>query len=61
VKPTLTIEKPDTDETPLHYGHFQIPVKPNQWIEFSGYFPMSEESWARMLDILDKMKPGLVK
>lgn len=37
-----------------------LPLAPKEWAVLAADFPMTEESWARMIAILDTMKPALV-
>ena len=38
----------------------QLPIAPGEWAALQAPFPLTEEKWKQMLDLLTAMKPGLV-
>ena len=38
-----------------------LPVAAQEWVGLQGSFPLTEEEWNLMMNVLQVMKPGLVQ
>ena len=45
----------------MNEREIQVPVAPDRWVVIRAEFPLREVEWARLLTVLNAMKPGLVQ
>ena len=59
--PTSLKEPPPTDaKTTPQTRVVQLPISQSEWAALQAPFPLTEEKWEQMLDVLNAMKPALV-
>lgn len=49
-------QKPKNTETIL-----QCPIGPDVWIQLKGSFPIKQNEWDILINLLNAMKPGIVE